>query len=363
MNLRWPVCLCALLTALLTACETSRGPVFDARQSNGKDATNFMAVPPSQTLRSEWLQSPTNLFTLGPGDRVEIEVLGDATTRSVTVVGPDGKIYYYLLPGLDVWGLTLATAKERIEQALAQYFQQPQKVLLTLRGVESKQVWILGRVSKPGIYPLATPMTLVEALSLAGGPATVMPVALQSGGAVSTTTDEVADLRRSFVLRKGQLLPVDFHRLLHEGDLSHNVYLQADDFVYLPSATSREVYVLGAVGQPRAVSFGEELNLISAVANAGGTVKDAYLSHVAIVRGSLTKPKIAVVDYKAVVRAQAPNVLLEPRDIVFVPFTPYRTLARYTDMILSTFVRTVGVNEGARAVSGGTVPIGITVTP
>lgn len=366
MNARLPSCLFTLLALLLAACHTPKHPASDARKPAASAPTNqtsFTTVAAERQLQPEWLRSPTNFFTLGPGDRLEIEVLGDATTRAVTVVGPDGKVYYYLLPGLNVWGLTLAEAKDRIERELARYFQQQPKVALTLRGVESKQVWLLGRVAKPGIYPLATPMTLIEAVSQAGGPATVAPMALQSGGAIATATHDVADLRRSFVLRRGQLLPVDFQRLMRDGDLSQNIYLQADDFIYLPSAASSEVYVLGAVSQPRAVSFGEQKDLISAIAGAGGTVKDAYLSHVAIVRGSLSAPKIAVVDYRAVVRGQAPNVPLEPRDIVFVPFTPYRTLSRYADLILTTFVRTVGVNEGARAVSGSTVPVGITVTP
>ena len=70
---------------------------------------------------------------------------------------------------------------------------------------------------------------------------------------------------------------------------------------------------------------------------------------VAIVRGSLTEPKIAVVDYKEIVKGKAPDVLLEPGDIVYVPFSPYRTLVKYADLILKTFVQTVAINEGARA--------------
>lgn len=371
MNSRWLSCLFTLLALLLAACRsttTSKTPVSEARKAIPvqphvpTNQTSFTAVTAERQLQPEWLRSPTNYFTLGPGDRLEIEVIGDLTTRAVTVVGPDGKVYYYLLPGLNVWGLTLAEAREAIEREMARYFQQQPKVSLTLRGVESKQVWLLGRVAKPGIYPLAAPMTLIEALSLAGGPATAAPMALQNGGAIATASSEVADLRRSFVLRRGQLLPVDFHRLMRDGDTSQNIYVQADDFVYLPSAASSDVYVLGAVGQPRAVNFGEQMDLVSAVAGAGGTIKDAYLSHVAIVRGSMSTPKIAVVDFKAIVRGQAPNVPLEPRDIVFVPFTPYRTLTRYTDLILTTFVRTIGVNEGARAV-GGSATLGITVAP
>jgi polysaccharide export outer membrane protein len=177
---------------------------------------------------------------------------------------------------------------------------------------------------------------------------------------MSAMTEQSADLQHSFIIRQGRLLPVDFQRLL-QGDLSQNIFLQPDDFVYLPSAVTQEVHVLGAVGQPKAIGFTGQLSLISAIARAGGTVKDAYLSHVAIVRGSITEPRIAIVDYQAIVRGQAPDVLLEPRDIVHVPPTPYKTLAKYADLVLSAFVRTVGVNEGARAVSRGAPPIGVNV--
>src|SRR5439155_10335279 len=118
------------------------------------------------------------------------------------------------------------------------------------------------------------------------------------------------DLRRSFVIRQGKLLPVDFDRLLRKGDLSQNIYLQPDDFVYIPSAVAREVYVLGAVGQPKAVPYNEELTLVGAIASTLGTIHDAYWWNVAIVRGSLAQPKVAVVNYKSIIHGQDPDIKL-----------------------------------------------------
>jgi polysaccharide export outer membrane protein len=103
------------------------------------------------------------------------------------------------------------------------------------------------------------------------------------------------------------------------------------------------------------------MSLVSAIANAQGTIKNAYLSHVAVVRGSLTEPKIAVVDYKELVNGKAPDVLLEPGDIVYVPLTPYRTLVRYADLIVRSFVQTIAINEGARAVSRNVNPVGVNI--
>jgi len=327
-------------------------------------AAAHLVTPETHPLDPALLERPANDFTLGPGDQLEIELLGDASTHESTRVGPDGKIYFYILPGLDVWGLTLPQTCELIAQALQKYVRERQQVAITLRGVESKHIWLLGRLNNPGVYPMPGPMTLLEAISLAGGPSSASAYATfanVSRGGLRGATGEAGDLQRSFVMRQGRLVPVDFDRLLHEGDLSQNIYLQPDDFVYLPSAETQEVHVLGAVLQPRAVTFANQLSLAQAIADAGGTIKDAYLSHVAIVRGSLSAPQIAIIDYKAVVHGQVPDVQLEPHDIVYVPFTPYRTLARYANLILDTFARTVGVNEGALAVSNSAAPVGVNV--
>ena len=56
-----------------------------------------------------------------------------------------------------------------------------------------------------------------------------------------------------------------------------------------------------------------------------GVVPDADLSHVAIVRGSLSQPQLTVVDYGAIIKGKVLDVALEPGDIVYVPNTPYAT--------------------------------------
>jgi protein involved in polysaccharide export with SLBB domain len=211
---------------------------------------------------------------------------------------------------------------------------------------------VLGRVAKPGIYPIPAPMTLLETISLAGGTMT-------SSG--SGTTEDLADLRNSFVLRNGERLPVNFQRLLQQGDMTQNIYVEPDDFIFIPSSASRDIYVLGAVRQPKAVPR-QHNDLVAAIAEAGGPIKDAYLTHVGIVRGSLDNPRIAVVDYREIVRGRNPNILLEPHDIVYVPYSPYRYITKYLDLIALTFVRAVAINEGARAVNPNALPAGVSIS-
>jgi polysaccharide biosynthesis/export protein len=209
-------------------------------------------------------------------------------------------------------------------------------------------------VNRPGIYPITGPMTLLEAISLAGG-------AARSGTAGST--EEQADWRHSFVERNGQFLAVDFQKLLQEGDMSQNIYLQPDDFLYLPSTLFHEVFVLGAVRAPRTVPYSERLTIVSAIMAAYGTTEGAYLSHVAVVRGSLSEPKVAVIDYKAIITGKEPDIHLEPHDIVYVPTQPFAGLKSYAKIILSTFVNTVAANEGANAVVQNPNKVGIAITP
>jgi polysaccharide biosynthesis/export protein len=344
--------LAAAFAVALCGCKTPTGEKFDARAGHQQKVallTNLSSVEVTNSVRPEWRQAPTNFYTIGPGDRLEIEIVNDPSTRTMTTVGPDGKVYFHLLPGMDVWGLTLAEARDRLQEALAKYVVNPQ-VGLQLRGIDSKRVWLLGRVQKPGVYSMGAPMTLLESLSLAGGTMTTS----QTG-----TTEDLADLSHSFVIRNGERLPVDLAGLIERGDMSQNIFLQPDDFVYFPSSLSRDIYVLGAVRLPKAVTR-QQGTLMAAIASAGGPVKNAYLSHVAIVRGSLSKPQIAVANFEDILKGKATDILLEPRDIVYVPLSPYRQLTKYADLIVTTFVRAIAINEGARA-GGSTQPASVSI--
>jgi protein involved in polysaccharide export with SLBB domain len=356
--------------ALIGGCQ-SPGPRFDpyqasqpeekpstARPSTGRppkmttlDEQAFITVESTNMVRSEWLKPPSDLFRLGPSDVVEIELLGDPLSRTTTTVGPDGKIYFNLTTGMFAWGLTLAETKQMLEKELTRYVRVQPEVVITLKAVGSRRLWVLGNVQTPGVYSLATPTTVLEAIALAGG-ISVIP----------GSSEETADLQNSFVMRGGQMLNVNFHRLLRMGDLSQNIYLQPDDFVFLRSSVARTIYVMGAVAMPSAVPYTEPTSLVGAITSAGGTISYAYVTHVAVLRGSLTSPRIAIVDFGRVFRGQARDVRLEPGDIVYVPFVPYRKLGIFGNQILNQFVNTVAVNEGRNAVIKGAAPVGPSVS-
>jgi polysaccharide export outer membrane protein len=339
---------------LLTACKSTPSARFDPRANpaNQSASLTFESESAPATPGADLLQQPTDHFKLGPGDKLDIEIMGETGSRAETFVTPDGKIYFDLLPGLDVNGITTITLKQQLESGLSKFYKHPQ-VSVNLVDVSSQRVSVLGRVNQPGIYPLKRPLRVLDAVSLAGG-----LFASESNG----TTEELADLQHSFLVRKGQMMPVDFQKLIQQGDLSQNIYLQPDDFIYLPSSLSNEVYVLGAVNEPRPVGFMNEMNLLAALSRGLGLRPDADLSRVSIIRGSLTDPKIATVDARAVVTGNAKDIKLEPGDIIFVPGAGQLSLASVGKEAVNTFVRVFAASEGSAAATGRPGNVGVNVS-
>ena len=345
--------LLAALALLPVACSTRSTNQFDARANPASQSVTpaFVTEAAPATPSKDLLQPPSELFKLGPGDKLDIEILGETGSRAETFVTPDGKIYFDLLPGINVNGLTTNTLKQQLESGLTQFYKHPQ-VSVNLVDVSSQRVWVLGRVNQPGIYPLKRPLRVLDAVSLAGGLFT---------SRFTGTTEELADLQHSFLVRKGEMMPVDFQKLIREGDLSQNIYLQPDDFIYLPSSLTNEVYVLGAVTEPRPVGFMNEMNLMAALGRGLGLRPDADLSRVSIIRGSLTNPQVATVDARDVMKGNATNVKLEPGDIIFVPGAGQLSLASIGKEAVNTFVRVLAASEGSAAATGRPGNVGVNV--
>lgn len=346
----FPRLLALLICPLLVVSCTQDIPdsQFDAHQTQvaARDLT-FKNINIRRTPDRSLLKAPDETYILGPGDILEIEIAEVPGTLARTFVMPDGMVYYNLAGGVHAEGLTQAQFGKKLEEALSKDYTRP-LVNVSLVEVHSRRYWILGRVFKPGLYPLRQPTTLLEAVSQAGGLFT---------SRFSGTTEELADLSKSVVIRDGDILPVDFEKLIRNGDTSHNIYLRHNDYIYLPSATTSTVLVLGAVAAPQAVPHKDSLTLIDCIAQSKGPAKDAHLTEVVIVRGSLDKPAASIVNLKAILTGKETNVLLQPGDIVWIPRRPLGLLETTVKLIFQDAARTVAVGEGARAAGGNQDPV------
>jgi protein involved in polysaccharide export with SLBB domain len=113
--------------------------------------------------------SPMARQQLGPGDIIEIRVTGQDALSGEYEVGEDGTIRFPWIESVAVAGRTRGEIAELIEQKLADgWLRQPQ-VSVRVLDRQNREVSVLGQVGAPGSYPFKERLTLVQAISLAGG--------------------------------------------------------------------------------------------------------------------------------------------------------------------------------------------------
>src|SRR5437588_10614003 len=121
-SIRW-----ALAVALLAGCQYPGKKVPSFTPSRAPESLELTEVQLTNRLDQGWLQPSTELFTLGPGDKLDIELLGEAASKVTTVVAPDGRTYFNLSPGWNGWALTLGKAKPNLEAQLSRYVKDQPK--------------------------------------------------------------------------------------------------------------------------------------------------------------------------------------------------------------------------------------------
>jgi protein involved in polysaccharide export with SLBB domain len=108
--------------------------------------------------------------TFGVGDTFEVRVFGEADLSGTYKVGGQGNITFPLVGDLRVEGLDPQTVSKLIGDRLRQggFLRDPQ-VTVTAKDQTSKKIYIIGQVGHPGTFPYLPSMTVVEAITVAGG--------------------------------------------------------------------------------------------------------------------------------------------------------------------------------------------------
>ena len=107
-------------------------------------------------------------YRIGPGDVVRIDVWNCERLSGEHVVGPYGKITLPMIGIYNIGGLARDEAAEQITTLFRRYYDDPLVNIKILKYLNNK-VYVLGRVSNPGVIHFNGDGTLLEALSLAGG--------------------------------------------------------------------------------------------------------------------------------------------------------------------------------------------------
>jgi len=345
MHCKMPESLAGLLLAatLLSGCATTPPSAVDNSllppnppPSTTNDGDTGSGVGPGGQQKTveeqlaeldQVLAASTASFSLGKGDVLSISVYDepDLTLDSVPV-RPDGMVAFPLIGDVQVAGRNVEDVSNEIRERLLQFVLEP-RVSVVVTEFNSLDYTLYGEVVHPGVYPLTTDVSISAAIAKAGG---------LTKGQFRASSVELADLTHAFLARDGNVMPVDFVRLIREGDMRFDIELQPGDYIHIPSGLSKEVYILGEVNEPALFAFRESMPMSRTLALAEGFTVDADLSRIHIVRGALHNPTVIVANFDDVVNGRAQDVQLEPGDIVYVPPTRLTSYARTIDKIVPT---------------------------
>ena len=132
---------------------------------------------------------PGDDTTLGSGDVFDVRVFGEADLGATYRVAQDGSIDFPMVGRLAVAGLEPTAVADLLSERLrsGQYLRNPQ-VSVLVKEYNSKRVSIMGAVARPGTFPMSSGLTVVQAISLAGG---FTPLASRNNTVVSRRVNGV----------------------------------------------------------------------------------------------------------------------------------------------------------------------------
>lgn len=242
---------------------------------------------------------------IGPRDVLDVRVFEDPSLNSRVTVTDDGKISFGYIGKLDVSGLRPAQMETVLKQALEAKYMQKATVTVLVLEAGNRPISVIGAVTHPGRINVTGNITLLQALTQAGGLApgygkTVYVLRSANNG----LSDQIA---------------IDLDDLMVNGNPDLNVPLRPNDVVNIPVETMINIYLLGEVMHPGKVQFrrSQSPTLLQALADAGGPT-DRAASKCVIKRKVNGKETSLIIDYRRILNGKAADVPLQDDDTIYV---------------------------------------------
>jgi len=303
-----------LATKEIRTREKLRRPVQEAKHEHAQENEVFVTVDGKPE------------YKIGPLDILEITNWQGVEAKKEEVrVTTDGKISIGFLDDIEAAGLTERQLDNKITMLLARFIKNP-SIDVRVKEYEAHSVMVLGAILTsnnrgPGRYNLSGRTTVLEAISIAGGP---------------RLDANLGDIKvRS---KNGQSTTLNLYKTMLEGDQSQNVPVDNEDMIYVPQVTKEDnrVYVFGEVEKPGIVTFkGGKLSMFDAIAQAGGVTVFAYEEDTRIVRGDIAQPEVILANYEKLVEEgdYTQNIDLINGDLVYVPRSAMGSVNRFVKRI------------------------------
>jgi len=199
-------------------------PAADARQTEDTApaaAPPAAAVPPlaDSPTSAEELDEHSDRYRLRPGDLLVVSVWKETDLQSEVLIRPDGGISFALAGEVEAAGHTVAELTTLLESRIRKFI--PDAVItVTVKAAAGNRIFVIGKVTRPGDFPLTGPTDVMQALTLAGG---ATPFADVNG---------IRILRRDGEHQSS--IRFRYNDILHGRKLDQNILLQNGDTVVVP---------------------------------------------------------------------------------------------------------------------------------
>lgn len=209
-------------------------------------------------------------YIIGPDDEILLDITGDNEASYQLPVSPDGTITVEYVGKVAVSGLSIASAKSKIQQRLSGTYPAIRsgqtRVDVNIGNIRSIRITLTGAATKPGTYTLPSLATVFNALYASGGPS------------------EKGSYRQIQVIRNNQVVTtIDLYDFLANGIQRGNIRLQDQDIIHIPVYGSR-VQFEGEVKRPAIFETVSGESLLDLVNYAGGFSEDAYSAKIKVLQ-------------------------------------------------------------------------------
>ena len=197
----------ALFFLMITGC---------AHQGAGTPPASAVKPAPEQTIIMKPAAISAADYAIGPGDILEISVWKNQDLTRQVVVLPDGTISFPLVGRFTAGGKSVAQLKTEMEKKITRYVPEPDLTII-VQQVNSMVVYVIGKVNRPGHIPLNRNISVLQALSMAGG------------------LNIFADPQSIQIVRKGDtstmIIPFNYKAATEDNIMEGNIQLQRGDVV------------------------------------------------------------------------------------------------------------------------------------
>jgi len=162
-----------------------------------------------------------NDYIIGPEDVIEVSVWKSPDLSMTIMVRPDGMISLPLIGDIRASSRTAKELKEEIEQKLTEYKQDP-VVSIIVKETNSQAIYVTGEVARPGKFPLRSEITIVQAITLAGG------------FTQWADKDQIVIIRKSPMNPEGNRFTLKYSDIVSGKNMKANTLLKAGDTVIVP---------------------------------------------------------------------------------------------------------------------------------